>query len=345
MEVDSGSDYSIISEATYKRLWPEKGPTIHPLSISLRDFQKQPISLRGICFVDVQYGSFRDPLRLLIADGERVSMLGYEWFTPLGVKLTGVHHMDANPIEQVLNDFQKVFQERFGNYTGPVVSLPLDHSVPPIRLKARNVLLALRPKIDAALDRHIADNVIEATSNPKWATPVVPVIKPSGESTIFFQACLVVACYAKIDVAQAYLQLRVDDDAAEAQTISSHIGGVVPYFDDILIQAANQDELATRLREVLRRLARAGLRARKDKCLFGVSSVEFLGYRVDANGIHPADSKVTAIHDAPRLNSKQELQAFLGLLNFYNSFLKDKATVAEPLHRLLDKDAEWNWTP
>ncbi|XP_064469921.1 uncharacterized protein LOC135384658 [Ornithodoros turicata] len=350
MEVDSGSDYSIISEATYKRLWPEKGPTIHPLSISLRDFQKQPIPLSGTCFVDVQYGYFRGPLRLLIADGERVSLLGYEWFAPLGIKLTGVHHMDANPLEQVLKE---VLQEGLGNYTGPVVSLPLDPSVPPIGLKARNVPLALRPKIDAALDRLIADNVIEANSNPKWATPVVPVVKPSGE---------------------AYLQLRVDDDAAEAQTIITHRGafkvkrlqygvnvapglfqhlidellvglqGVVPYFDDILIQGANQDELATRLREVLRRLAHVGLRARKDKCLFGVSFMEFLGYHVDSNGIHPADSKVTAIHDAPRPNSKQELQAFLGLLNFYNSFLKDKATVAEPLHRLLDKDSEWNWT-
>ncbi|KRX18868.1 Uncharacterized protein T07_3375, partial [Trichinella nelsoni] len=38
------------------------------------------------------------------------------------------------------------------------------------------------------------------------------------------------------------------------------------------------------------------------------------------------------------------LQAFLGLLNFYHSFLKNKATVAEPLHRLLDKNARWTWT-
>ncbi|XP_060110918.1 uncharacterized protein K02A2.6-like, partial [Heteronotia binoei] len=37
------------------------------------------------------------------------------------------------------------------------------------------------------------------------------------------------------------------------------------------------------------------------------------------------------------------LQSFLGLLNFYHSFLPHKAAVAEPLHRLLDKQAPWVW--
>ncbi|KFD64029.1 hypothetical protein M514_23739 [Trichuris suis] len=66
--------------------------------------------------------------------------------------------------------------------------------------------------------------------------------------------------------------------------------------------------------------------------------------RIDASGIHPSASKLEAIHKAPAPQNQQELQAFLGLLNFYNSFLRDKATVAEPLHRLLDKTAKWKWT-
>ncbi|KRY96917.1 putative mitochondrial protein -like protein, partial [Trichinella pseudospiralis] len=64
-----------------------------------------------------------------------------------------------------------------------------------------------------------------------------------------------------------------------------------------------------------------------------------ISFEVDATGIHPAKAKVQAIHDAPTPKNKQQLQAFLGLLNFYYSFLKNKATVAEPLHRLLDKNA------
>ncbi|KAG8174022.1 hypothetical protein JTE90_008260 [Oedothorax gibbosus] len=92
------------------------------------------------------------------------------------------------------------------------------------------------------------------------------------------------------------------------------------------------------------RLKKAGLRAKKEKCLFGVPEVEFLGFRVDKTGIHPSKGKVEAIRAAPKPENKQQLQAFLGLVNFYHSFLPNKASIAEPLHRLLDGDAPWNWS-
>ncbi|XP_060540805.1 vomeronasal type-2 receptor 26-like [Pantherophis guttatus] len=40
-----------------------------------------------------------------------------------------------------------------------------------------------------------------------------------------------------------------------------------------------------------------------------------------------------------------ELQAFLGLLNFYSVFLKNKDTIAELLHKLLAKNSVWSWGP
>lgn len=33
----------------------------------------------------------------------------------------------------------------------------------------------------------------------------------------------------------------------------------------------------------------------------------------------------------------------MGLLNFYSVFLPHKASIAEPLHRLLDSKAPWSW--
>lgn len=72
--------------------------------------------------------------------------------------------------------------------------------------------------------------------------------------------------------------------------------------------------------------------------------MEFLGYLIDQHGIHPTPAKVEAIASAPTPTNKVELQAFLGLLNFYSSFIPHKASVAEPLHRLLDSLAHWEWT-
>lgn len=71
--------------------------------------------------------------------------------------------------------------------------------------------------------------------------------------------------------------------------------------------------------------------------------IEFLGYLVDATGLHPALDKVQAIQNAPTPHNKSDSQAFLGLLKFYNSFLYHKAMVAKPLHCLLDIQAPWKW--
>lgn len=180
--------------------------------------------------------------------------------------------------------------------------------------------------------------------------------------------------FAKLDLAQAYQQLAVDEAAADTQTITTHRGafrvkrlqfgvtvapgifqnfmhdlrkgipGVVPYFDDVLVAARTGEELAARLHVVLSCIANAGLRVKRQKCCFGAPQVEFLRFVIDKNGVHPSMEKVKAIHDAPVPTNQQELQAFLGLLNFYHIFLENKATVAEPLHRLLDKDAKWRWT-
>lgn len=64
-----------------------------------------------------------------------------------------------------------------------------------------------------------------------------------------------------------------------------------------------------------------------------VPHIYFLGYSVDADGIHLARYKVRAICNAPALTNKVELQAFLGLLNFYCAFLPHKAAITEPLHK------------
>ncbi|XP_013927684.1 PREDICTED: uncharacterized protein LOC106553663 [Thamnophis sirtalis] len=71
--------------------------------------------------------------------------------------------------------------------------------------------------------------------------------------------------------------------------------------------------------------------------------VEFLGFLIDAQGIHPTPSKIAAIRNAPTPSSKAELQEFLGLLNFYTPYVPHKASLVEPLHRLLDRSAVWCW--
>ena len=65
-------------------------------------------------------------------------------------------------------------------------------------------------------------------------------------------------------------------------------------IDDILIRREPHEHLQV-LDEVLTRLEKDGILAKRSKCEFMVPSVEFLGYRVDGEGRHPTNEKTTAI--------------------------------------------------
>ena len=70
------------------------------------------------------------------------------------------------------------------------------------------------------------------------------------------------------------------------------IDGVVVYLDNILVTRKSHDQHLKRLEEVLKRLAEAGLRLKRDKCQFMVPSVQYLGVIIDAEGIHPTTDRV-----------------------------------------------------
>nr|VZI09926.1 unnamed protein product [Spirometra erinaceieuropaei] len=89
------------------------------------------------------------------------------------------------------------------------------------------------------------------------------------------------------------------------------------------------------LATVFDRLQQFGVVLNPSKCVFGVSSLEFLGHLVDSHGIRPLPSKVAAIRDFPPPTSKRQLQRFLGMVNFYRRFLPNYAYTILPLISLL----------
>ena len=70
------------------------------------------------------------------------------------------------------------------------------------------------------------------------------------------------------------------------ESLLQGIPGVI-YIDDILITGATELEHLQALEEVLSRLEKVGLCTRKRKCRFTVPSVDYLGYRIDTEGLHP----------------------------------------------------------
>jgi hypothetical protein len=91
---------------------------------------------------------------------------------------------------------------------------------------------------------------------------------------------------------------------------------VLVFFDDILIYSKTWADHPRHLRAVLDELQRHQLFVKCSKCLFGASSVAYLGHVISATGVAMDSAKVAAIHDWPPPRSVRAVRGFLGLAGY-----------------------------
>ena len=210
----------------------------------------------------------------------------------------------------------------------------------------------------------------KVTINPALEVDQYPLPKPDD----LFATLAGGKRFTKIDLTQAYQQMALDDRSRKLVIINTHKGlyqytrlpfgvasasaifqktmdtvlqglpKVICYLDDILVTGSTEEEHLANVERVLERLQRYGIRAKRAKCAFMSSSVEYLGHRVDATGLHTTKSKVEAVQEAPQPSSVPELRSFLGLVHYYGKFMPNLATLLNPLNLLLKDGAEWVWT-
>ena len=76
------------------------------------------------------------------------------------------------------------------------------------------------------------------------------------------------------------------------------------------------------------------MRLNLKKCIFASNSVQYLGQTVTAGGIKPGKEKTEAIAKASVPESQKKLRYFLGLANYFRSYIPGFAKLAAPLFRL-----------
>ena len=171
--------------------------------------------------------------------------------------------------------------------------------------------------------------------------------------------------FSKLDLSHAYHQIELETEARQFTTINTHRGlfqyarlpfGIAsapalfqrvmetlladipmcrPYLDDIIVSGRNDEEHLANLEAVLDRLEENGLRLKKEKCQFMMDTVEFLGHKLDQQGIRPLHHKIEDILKASRPVNQSQLKAYLGLLGYYRRFLPNLSTEIAPLTELL----------
>ena len=121
---------------------------------------------------------------------------------------------------------------------------------------------------------------------------------------------------------------------------------VFVYLDNVLVFSKNKKDHLNTLNELFTRLNNAGLTLALDKCNFGVSELDYLGYSVDSSGIKPIPKKIEAIQNFPIPVKQKQLLGFLGALNYYRASLpslppdqihpkaRTPAQILDPLYKL-----------
>jgi hypothetical protein len=127
-------------------------------------------------------------------------------------------------------------------------------------------------------------------------------------------------------------------------SLLKHLPFVFCYLDDINIASHSLEEHLEHLQQIFTIQQENGLQINPAKCVFAVAAVEFLGHRVDQDGVWPLQRYVQAISDSSPPQDVKQLQQFLGMVNFYRRFLPGIACTLQPLTEALKgapKTLEW----
>ncbi len=123
--------------------------------------------------------------------------------------------------------------------------------------------------------------------------------------------------FSVIDLRNAFLRVPLDEASKQLTTISTPFGlveynflpfglwaasaffqkvademidglpGVLPYQDDLIVHGMNPAEHLKNLHSLLLRLVETNVRINGVKCKIAQTSIPFLGFTIDASGIHP----------------------------------------------------------
>ena len=182
--------------------------------------------------------------------------------------------------------------------------------------------------------------------------------------------------FSEIDLSDSFQQLPISDTLSDLLTITTSFGKVsctrltygvqfgyrcfprdydlgsygvpgklvVIYVDNMQIKTNTRQEHLVALEQLFLRMRNLNIKCRKEKCIFMVQSIRTMGFLVQFGLIKPDPQKIDMLRRMPEPTTKQQLKAYLGLLQFYRDMLPHLAHTAYQLYAATSENYVFQWT-
>ncbi len=248
--LDTGAVRSLLSEATWRKIG---SPPLKKAEIKLQTYTGEDIELLGESEVQVDYKGHVYKCKVLVTRGNRQDVMGRDWLKEMIPELQSICSSAPNTrrpstVQDVLTKHEKLFRGDLGCLKGFKAHIDLKDDAKPRFFKPRPVPFAKKEKVDEDIQRLLHMKVLSPMKFSNYASPIVPVNKPSGAVRIcgdykvtlnkqinvdkyplprpdeLFAKLAGGQKFSKIDLSDTYLQLEMDDESKDLLTINTHQG-------------------------------------------------------------------------------------------------------------------------
>ena len=115
------------------------------------------------------------------------------------------------------------------------------------------------------------------------------------------------------------------------------------YLDDIIVYGSTVDEVLDNLSVVLGRIADSGVKLKAKKCFLFQRETNYLGHVISSKGVKCDPSKIEAVQNWHPMKTTRQVKSFLGMVCYYNKFIRNFAEISRPLYDLLVKNRKFVW--
>ena len=181
MEIDTGSSVTLLNSKDFSRIGGVTD-TLKPATVVLKSYTGNVIKCLGEKEMNVQVGEQVSDLKIRVVEGP--SLLGRDMMAKFTLPWQNIFSAILFSAEDIIQRYPELFDNStVGKLKGFQVSLRVKDNNP-VFVKPRVVPCAIRKKYEEALEKLVAEDIIEKVEYSEWASPTFPVIKPNGDIRI-----------------------------------------------------------------------------------------------------------------------------------------------------------------